>query len=993
MAITVGDLVVQIGADISRLGDALKDAEGQLQGFAANTEASGVALTRLSLAAGAAGAAILGALGIATKAASESRIEQELLANAIRASGKAIDQAAIERLANQLQRVTGVSDETTSSIARQLVQFGATQEQVEKLVPRILDMAAAGKGLESSTFAVGKAITGQDTALKRLLGNMAKGIDVQADLNGATRILDRAYGGMARTVGENLPGALDRLRESFDNLLEVIGGPILRPITLLVIALSKVVDAFTFLAQKAPIVVVALVAITAAIGALMVGGAGLLALRAVIPIIDKALLSLAGSGLLKSALAARLLGTELGTVAIAMRALRLAGIVGLVATVAQLGFEFGKLLNKLEVVRQASAGVLFPFLLLNEVLQGRTEGAVARVTEALEKMVRTEGRLSDANKNLVSSNQDVVKSFEEILAAAEVAALEAQRAATERARIQLEQPDLSKEDLVAIEEQRQEGVNKALRKKLEERIRITEAEIAKLDRTNAAHADRLLGLDKQLITDQKELADLRFQNEREAAERLVEVHEQLVDQRRRLDVQAAQLAADAVRESAEIQKTIQSELATAEEQARQRRLELFRAEQSLRISLLERVVQIERELGEAVLSARESLLRATNNRLQVEAIRNAKLRADEVKRGVLTEAQAQQLAEIEKQQLLERTFAEELKIEQKRLDNQLQNIRIETALAQQKAASRLKVLDLETKATKQSLDSQHRLKIIDLEATKKITQAELTAKLVQLRAEFEATKSKLALELKAKEQAGLLTAEERRDRVSLINETQKEFDRAAGAFGQAAAAKIDAADQSIAIARKSFADQMTAIDQKAALDREQIQTDLTQTLIGLASKDLTVRAAATDRLSALQLRASQEGMDDIADQIGNILKDQQAGAEQQMGDLATVYETFSKRVLIALQPVKDMVDSLLNPLAANAALAKLIGAFAFGGAAPVPAGAEAADVDQTFNFNFSGVDMNLSADETRLLERVIVRLLGPDGRRLFDDYVSRQPKG
>ena len=136
-----------------------------------------------------------------------------------------------------LQSVTGYSDEEIKAAQAMLSTFMLLPSQIQKITPRLLDMAAATEkstgqsaDLQAVAIALGKGFTGMVGSLTRygvVLSNEAK---ATGDFNLILRDLDANFKGAAEAVGVTLFGQLRRTREEFNDFKEFLGtefGPML----------------------------------------------------------------------------------------------------------------------------------------------------------------------------------------------------------------------------------------------------------------------------------------------------------------------------------------------------------------------------------------------------------------------------------------------------------------------------------------------------------------------------------------------------------------------------------------------------------------------------------------------------------------------------------------------------------------------------------------------------------------------------------------------
>lgn len=164
-----------------------------------------------------------------------------------------------------------LGDEQIESAQAVLVGFGLTEEQVRKLTPALLDMAAglekAGGGeqdLENIARLVGKAVQGQGEALVRM-GIQIDEARAKTDPFGATVAGLARFQGQAAAMAGTHAGGLKKLQNSLGELQESMGDILKAVLTPLAAALKAVVDAFLWLPQPVQAAVVALVALKVAL--------------------------------------------------------------------------------------------------------------------------------------------------------------------------------------------------------------------------------------------------------------------------------------------------------------------------------------------------------------------------------------------------------------------------------------------------------------------------------------------------------------------------------------------------------------------------------------------------------------------------------------------------------------------------------------------------------------------------------------------------------
>lgn len=185
--------------------------------------------------------------------ASESQLALANLDATLRSTGGAagVTRNQVIDLANAFQEETRFSDEAIMNAEAMLLTFTSIGKDIFPLATQsVLDLAAKmGGDLNGAAIQVGKALNDPIngvTALRRVgvqltdtQEEMIKKFVEQGDLMSAQTIivneLQTEFGGLAVAMGDTFAGKLDQLKNKFDNLRELIGGPI-------IIGLSALMD-------------------------------------------------------------------------------------------------------------------------------------------------------------------------------------------------------------------------------------------------------------------------------------------------------------------------------------------------------------------------------------------------------------------------------------------------------------------------------------------------------------------------------------------------------------------------------------------------------------------------------------------------------------------------------------------------------------------------------------------------------------------------------
>ncbi|MDR7496848.1 MAG: hypothetical protein QN174_07815 [Armatimonadota bacterium] len=1033
---TVADLLVKIGADVDQLLGALKQADVSLQSFEARIAQAEAITTKLSLGAAAAGAGILAFLGLSIRNAAAAQEEFRRLEAAIQASGKAIDAKGIAALATELQRLAGINDEVSISAAKVLIQFGATEHQVKRLLPIMAALARSqGVDMESSARLFGRALTGMDMGLSRMLGKLGEGVSLAGDFDAAATVLERRLAGQLG-VG-TLTEALGRLRGAVADVTELLGGPLLQPLIAVITLMARAAEAVRDFAAAHPAAAQAVAVFLGVMGLLLVSvGAYTVAMRTVIPM----LFTWAGQMAVVGTTSAEA-AVKIGLTTSAVRALGLAlraNIIGLAITAAVLlvthwrqaasilrgvfTFLAGLFVELGEGMAKVIAGILTfdPRRIVEGVDQLR--GAFKRAKDAgVEEFRRSMDELTPAQEKAARVAEDAAKSaeelaraYEEAAAAAKLFATEQAAAATRSARLRMEQAGLTEADIKAIEARRQRELSEGAQQELRIRIAAKRKEIEGLMAAEDLNKVRIAKARQELADLTAELEAKRFEDARAVANAIVEAEKAAAEQRIRTEEAVRQAQLDTMRATVDATRTVAEARARAEEDARQRDLSLLRLQEEIRLGMLRRLAETEQQLGADILNARTSLLRAQEAREEIAARQAALRRAQLVEQGFLTEEQAREQAAQEAIARERRRLQAQQDLEERRLAQIQRNLAIERAIADQEAASRLQLFQAEVDARRQALAQQQALEETNLRASIEIARAETQAKIAELQARLSAVKATTAAELAAREAAGQITPAERQARQQALASIDQEFLTSAQALVDALAVRQDAVAEQIRISRARLNADLKALDRETALRQAQIVQELAATKTRLERAAVQDRAAALERLADLEVRAAKAALDEeerlrvqvrageitqaemdrrlgpikaVQDQISRLVQAQKTGTEAQLKDLEASYTSFAQRVGDALKPLKELLDTIANPGKITAGIGAAV---RFAGAIPATAGVSITqNVTNTFAFN--GNTFTLTADESAILGRLVSFLLGPEGNELVNRYFKRTP--
>jgi hypothetical protein len=166
-------------------------------------------------------AAVVNGLKNATKAASEDRKSQGLLANALQRTVGATDDviAGAERYIKKTQLSTAVLDDDLRPALTKAVRATGSLSKGQRLLDIALDVSAeTGKDLGTVTGALSKAYTGNTASLKKLVPGIQLGVDWMGQL-------ETAFQGTAEKAADLDP--YKRLQVIFADIQEEVGTALL----------------------------------------------------------------------------------------------------------------------------------------------------------------------------------------------------------------------------------------------------------------------------------------------------------------------------------------------------------------------------------------------------------------------------------------------------------------------------------------------------------------------------------------------------------------------------------------------------------------------------------------------------------------------------------------------------------------------------------------------------------------------------------------------
>lgn len=279
-------ITVTVSSDTSGFRSGLKEAESGLEGFSKNLTSTGQSMMKFggALSLGVT-APLVGFGALSVKAFNESNeAATKLSTNLLNVEGNTRKNVeAIEKQAAALQKKGVIEDDAIIAGASQLATFNLQGETIQKLTPKIADMAAQQKGAATTAEdmvkinnLVGKVMTGNVGALsrygvtlddnqKKLLKN-GNEAERAAVLN---EVLAQNFGKVNEALGKTPEGKMTQLKNQFGDLQEIVGEALIPVLTTGMKVVTQLISGFNDLSPGVKKLIVPIGLAAAAIGPLI----------------------------------------------------------------------------------------------------------------------------------------------------------------------------------------------------------------------------------------------------------------------------------------------------------------------------------------------------------------------------------------------------------------------------------------------------------------------------------------------------------------------------------------------------------------------------------------------------------------------------------------------------------------------------------------------------------------------------------------------------
>ena len=225
----IGAIVARIVSEYSAKGS--KEAQRDIAGLGKKFDAFAKKATKAFGLAAAASAAFAVKIGVdSVKAAIEDQKSQALLANSLRNTVGATDEAiaSVEAYIDRLQRALGVADSELRPALSKLAGITGDLAQAQGLLAVALDLSAgATVSLDSAVSAIQKAYQGNFKALRNMGVKIDEATLKSKDFGKVLDILAKQFKGSAEVRAATFEYRMKRVGIAFDEAKETLGNALL----------------------------------------------------------------------------------------------------------------------------------------------------------------------------------------------------------------------------------------------------------------------------------------------------------------------------------------------------------------------------------------------------------------------------------------------------------------------------------------------------------------------------------------------------------------------------------------------------------------------------------------------------------------------------------------------------------------------------------------------------------------------------------------------
>jgi len=223
MALDVGELLVSIKADLTDLKEGLNQAGNQIDTFGTGAVVKG---TLIADAVKSMGGEIARFAMDSLKAYGENEAAVSRLETALRNAGLEVKgtSAELQAYAQQLQRTTIFSDETSMEMMALLTTFGLSGDEMKRALKAAMDLSQGmGIDLRTAVMMLGKAAQGETGTLARYGIVIGENVPKAQAFNVVLKQVEDRFGGSMAANMNTVNSRMASLKNQFEEVQEVVG--------------------------------------------------------------------------------------------------------------------------------------------------------------------------------------------------------------------------------------------------------------------------------------------------------------------------------------------------------------------------------------------------------------------------------------------------------------------------------------------------------------------------------------------------------------------------------------------------------------------------------------------------------------------------------------------------------------------------------------------------------------------------------------------------
>lgn len=241
MGQNVGQLWIELGADVARLRKDMGEATTVIKSFKSEAESAfkgiqAAALSYLSFQG------ITQLFKATVQAAAEE--EQSLLRLEATLSAHGVTNKEVIRIyndmANSMQMTTRYTDDQVRSATGLLLQYNVMPSKIQDVIKSATNLATRTGDLESATQALAMAYNGNYKSLRQYYPDIKKATDAGASFNDILKELNNRFGDIAQKEMEGYSGQVNRLKKEWSEFGESIGSMVVPALTALLAQLNAI---------------------------------------------------------------------------------------------------------------------------------------------------------------------------------------------------------------------------------------------------------------------------------------------------------------------------------------------------------------------------------------------------------------------------------------------------------------------------------------------------------------------------------------------------------------------------------------------------------------------------------------------------------------------------------------------------------------------------------------------------------------------------------